>query len=138
MSTDKPREFWIEQDDNELLSVYRFHPGNAHQLFHVIEIESYQSLQEKYDELEKKHHDMKSELIKNWEQFVEKSQNLVEKFQSSVKELSEENERLKEFATKLIFGNPSYYAEDMEDAKRLLPILMNKALSGKDGVDGTV
>ena len=63
--------------------------------------------------------------------FVPKSDH--DQLQSSVKELSEENERLKEFATKLIFGNPSYYAEDMEDAKRLLPILMNKALSGKDG-----
>ena len=62
MSTEA-REFWIEQDDNGLLSVYRFHPGHAHQLFHVIEIQAYQSLQEKYDKLSEENERLKLALL---------------------------------------------------------------------------
>ena len=38
MSKDKaPREFWIDIDDNEFLTAYRYEPNDAYQKFHVIE-----------------------------------------------------------------------------------------------------
>lgn len=50
----RPREFWIEEDDNGLLEVCRYKPPGIYRTFHVIDINAYQSLQEKYDKLQQR------------------------------------------------------------------------------------
>lgn len=51
---EKIREFWIQEDDNQLLEVLRYKPFSSdyvrYKTFHVIEYSAYSQLQKKFEE----------------------------------------------------------------------------------------